>query len=143
MKLSDNKKLAITAVSLIGIFAIGYRVGVSHSDKTTDVTKVVTDKTTVKKKTKTKVIKAPDGTETTETEVSDTVTDTKRTKDSTVVKEAGAKTHINALVGVDVTNGPIAPIYGVAVSRDLVGPISVGAFGLTNGVVGASVGISF
>ena len=35
------------------------------------------------------------------------------------------------------------PAYGVSVTKEVLGPITVGAFGLTNGTLGLSVGVTF
>jgi hypothetical protein len=34
-------------------------------------------------------------------------------------------------------------MYGISVHREFIGPITLGAFGLTNGTVGLSIGVNF
>ena len=58
------------------------------------------------------------------------------------VTRGGSPVTILALAGVSVHNLS-SPIYGVSVSRSLIGPISVGVFGLSSGVAGVGVGLSF
>jgi hypothetical protein len=48
---------------------------------------------------------------------------------------------IGAKVGFDFTRG--APVYGGEVQRRILGPLSVGVWGLTPGVVGASLNLEF
>lgn len=50
--------------------------------------------------------------------------------------------HVGALVGMDVHKGLI-PIYGASLDRRILGPVTVGGFGLTNGTIGVSIGLSF
>lgn len=58
-----------------------------------------------------------------------------------VIKTVG-RTRISALAGFTPFS-ITAPVYGAHVSSQLLGPISVGAFGLTSGVVGVSLGLDF
>lgn len=47
---------------------------------------------------------------------------------------------VSGLVG---TGLPLVPIYGAHVERRILGPVSVGAWALSSGVGGLSVGVSF
>lgn len=51
--------------------------------------------------------------------------------------------NVSALVSVNFNGNLLSPVYGVSVSKEMIGPITVGAFGLTSGVVGASLGLNF
>lgn len=51
--------------------------------------------------------------------------------------------NISALVANDFSKGLLIPAYGVSVSKQVLGPITVGGFGLTNGTIGLSVGLNF
>lgn len=80
-----------------------------------------------------KHIKSPDGTETTtETRTED------KTKKVTVPKER--PWHIS--VGQTITDIS-KPIYKIEVSRDILGPISIGIYGTSDKSAGVSLGISF
>jgi len=119
--------------------------------------KVVTQTVTVDKKTDdetkhekvTKVeVKQPNGTDTTTTTIVDDSED-KSTDDSTVSQtttkessKSSSKLTISALAGVNITS-PGSLIYGASISRPILGPVTVGLFGLSNGVGGASVGLTF
>lgn len=105
-----------------------------------------------KETTVTEIVR-PDGTrETTtttreDTEVHKTKSDTstsEREKDTTASKEVTretSRTTISAMYGLPVTGG--VPVYGASISKPLLGPIAVGVWGLTPGVIGASVGLGF
>lgn len=49
---------------------------------------------------------------------------------------------VGALVGVQVTS-PTSPIYGGIVERRILGPVSAGAWGLSNGTVGVTATLEF
>lgn len=86
--------------------------------------------------TVTKTITKPDGTieqDTTKTE--------NRTGSSTRAEKPPAW-HISAGAGVHALDFQ-APIYKVEVSKDILGPVAVGVWGLSNGTVGLSIGFSF
>lgn len=97
------------------------------------------------KETTTVTTEKPDGTKTTETKTTEDTTnhrtsDTTKTSDSDTTKTyGGSKTGIYALGGL---SGGI-PTYGLAVTRQLLGPISVGGWALTNGTIGVSLGLEF
>lgn len=122
-------------------------------DKSKDSKSVDTD-INKHKETVVKEIVRPDGTkETTTTVTEDTVAsrDSKeksssdKSTDKTTSKEITRSTgrlNISALASVDTTQ-PSTPTYGVAVTRDVIGPISIGVFGFTNKTFGASLGLSF
>ncbi len=50
--------------------------------------------------------------------------------------------NISALIGTDPLNS-FKPLYGLSVTKQFLGPITVGAWGLTNSTVGLSIGINF
>ena len=114
----------------------------------------------VKTKKRTKTIVRPDGTkETVVTEVKDyssrqredsknavvtTNTSTEATKESKLIERASGKTSLSVLAGVNVfapTTGVI--IYGGHIQTQLIGPFTIGIWGLSNGPLGASAGILF
>lgn len=51
--------------------------------------------------------------------------------------------NVSGLVANDFSKGLLVPVYGISVSKEFLGPITVGAFGLTSGTIGLSVGINF
>lgn len=107
------------------------------------------------KETKTVEIVRPDGTkETTTTTVEDTNTDRKTTTAKTEESKkaesqsreetrSSSRTSIAALSGVDTSQSLNPLVYGVSISKEVLGPISIGVWGLSNKTYGASVGVSF
>jgi len=104
------------------------------------------------KETTTVTITKPDGsTETTTKTTEDTnlktdsklVDDTTKSSDTTKeVTRGGNKLSIAALSGINYSK-PDQLIYGASVSKELIGPITLGAFGLTDKTVGISIGLNF
>jgi hypothetical protein len=98
------------------------------------------------------VVRKPDGTQTTtttKTQDSDTKTNTDETdhkaqdtQSSKEVTYSKSSLNISALLGVKLGTAS-APAYGLGVTKQLFGPFTIGAFGLVNGTVGGSVGVTF
>ncbi len=114
-------------------------------EKKTDTTKTNTNehKTTV-------ITTKPDGTSQTvitdDTHTGSKTTDTTsitNTSDTTKeVTRPSSKVTLSALGGVDIHNLS-TPIYGVSISKPILGPLTAGAWGLNTGAVGVSIGLSF
>jgi hypothetical protein len=51
--------------------------------------------------------------------------------------------NISALIGKDFHKSGFEPLYGVSVSKEFIGPVTIGAFGLTSSVVGVTIGLNF
>lgn len=138
------KKVFIFAVIIVASFAVGMysaKLNVAESKKQTEkeIEKEVTEETVIIKE------KRPDGGEkTTITTKKETKTVTNETKNSTSTKGTSKRRTltINALAGVS-TNDLSKPIYGFSVTKEVLGPVTVGAWGLTNGTLGVSLGLSF
>lgn len=102
-------------------------------------------------------VKKPDGESTTTTTITDdtgidkdtkstdTVVDNKDTKSEKTVEKTSGHLNISALAGAnlfsDIKNSSI--LYGLGITRDLLGPFSVGLFGFNNGIAGCSIGLTF
>lgn len=71
----------------------------------------------------------------------------KTSKESKEVTREGSKVNISILAGTDLkfafppTTSTV--IYGGHISKDFLGPISIGVWGLSNGTGGFSLGLSF
>jgi hypothetical protein len=87
----------------------------------------------------------PDGSKTTVTTVdTNTETQTDTTSNSSTVKETKKPSlNVYAMGGLDVTNPANGFIVGAHVSKQLLGPISIGLFGFTNKTAGVSLGMTF
>ncbi len=148
-------KVILVAVAIITAAAFGRwtaPVKTVVQIKTVETVKTVTVKDTDKNQDTTVTeVKKPDGTVTT---VTHTTTETKTdTKTQTAEKEQTDTTKtttkststltLSALAGVNVTNPAQGMIYGGLISKQVLGPVSIGLFGLSNGTAGASVSLTF
>jgi hypothetical protein len=83
--------------------------------------------------------------------VTDTDTVSKTDKDThsitdlqqTVTPQKQSKVNISAIGAMDFSKSLPTPTYGLSFQKEFIGPITVGAFGLMNGVVGVSIGLDF
>lgn len=157
-------KNSSTIVLLIASFAFG-RYSVPQSTKT----EVKTDKkvekrvdkkqdvnTRKRKNTTTTEITRPDGTKEKVTKIVEDShtkkkTDTTKLQNSEKVSSSisetvrsGSRLTVSALVGTKVTfSEPLTPVYGGMISKEILGPISIGAFGFNSGLAGMAVGLTF
>jgi hypothetical protein len=127
----------VILVALALMFALG-RYSVPDNQVTT------TDDKTAQNHTITTIItlKKANG-ETSTTETIDSKTKTKEEDRIVQMEAAKSKINVSALASVNVTKGDMTPLYGISVSKEILGPVRVGVFGLTNGIVGVSVGLDF
>jgi len=136
------KNYAIAALLLLSIcLFVGYEGVKKDSSKSTTVESKQIDQK-VDSETKTVTVKEPNGTIETTTDTK-TIEDTKtedQTKTVVETKSASSKVNVSLLAGYDFTQDK--KVYGVSVTKDVLGPISVGVFTI-NGVVGISAGLSF
>lgn len=158
----DTKyKIAIGVVGLTTAFAVGrYTVPerIKIEIKTVEVEKIVykeKEDTNTKKHKKTVVteITKPDGQKEKHTEITydedkekkkqtDSTTDTDKTTDTVKeVVKGDSKVTISALGGFDFSSK--STVFGASVSKPVIGPITIGIWGLSNASCGASVGLTF
>jgi hypothetical protein len=154
LNLSLKLALPLAAILFLGGLATGrllLRPKVITKTEVVEKIKVVTlevEKKVVKTR-KTKTTKKPDGTVVTEETVRDAQTDTAITKDKTAdTKTATTQIPLRNDWMVSVLGGteaklPLQPVFGGHVQRRILGPIYVGAWGLSNGSLGLSLGGSF
>ena len=150
---SAKTKVGMSIVVAAVSFACG-RYSVSRAEVKTEVKQNEQDTTKKDEQTHTQTkiveVKTPDGTQTKTTVITQIkdVDTTERKNSATVTHtdsipaKVGSVT-IQALVGTRFIAPDGVPLYGVAVSKQFVGPVSVGAFGLNNGIAGVSIGVSF
>ena len=130
----------IVGMAMAVCFVCGMFLGWSYGRKFNQTTKTETQQTNTTR-TVIKTIKDKSGREETVTTI-DSKTDTK-VKQSEIKPIKSAKTNISALAGNDFSKSIPKPIYGVSFSREFIGPITIGAFGFNNGVIGVSIGLNF
>lgn len=144
----NNKYKVITVTALLATsFAFGrYSAPEVVKKEVTEVESKTKDSNKHTETTTTETTK-PDGTKTTTTTTTmDTehhtaqVDQTHQIQSVTVAK--GSALTVSALIGIPILP-PGVPIYGGQISRPLVGPVSLGLWGLSNGIVGVSIGLSF
>jgi hypothetical protein len=61
----------------------------------------------------------------------------------TVTQPKQSKINLSFVASSDVFKGALAPSYGLYASKEILGPITAGVYGLTNGTVGVTVGLDF
>lgn len=152
----NSKSIIIAGVVLL---VLGYGIGrFTTPDKIVTQTKIVTvtdEKSVTDKKvdstTKITEVKNKDGTVTTVTEI-DSHSDTNRQKekDTSIVDEETktvennkSSLNVSVMAGLDVTNPAGGYIIGGQITKRMLGPITLGVWGLSNKTGGLSVGLQF
>jgi VCBS repeat-containing protein len=150
--LSMKNEILAAGLLIVASFALG-RFSISavsatklvESDNKTEQKELDKDTHT---KTETVTIKKPDGTTKTVTTIDTTaevkIDDKKTEVDNKVQTSTPVKRptiNVSALAVLDLRTG--LPAYGASASKEILGPVTVGAFGLTNGVLGISIGLDF
>jgi hypothetical protein len=125
-----------------------------YKDRVVEVVKTIREqvKTQTRRQVKTRTEEKPDGTKITVR--TETGTETKTETDTRSDGQKTASTEkvsvdrywspdwsVRGLAGVDLRSKAFT--YGAAVERRVVGPVWLGAWALSSGVVGASVGVTF
>lgn len=161
--MQTRNKVILIAIALTTSYAVGRFSApekIKIETKIVTVEKKVTDTdTTVDKDRHKKVVVVeetkPDGSKTKTTTITDDTTtkSDKKTKetDAVVKKEdqvkeitrPSSKVTISAMGGVNLSLAGNPLVYGASVSKTILGPISLGAFYLTPGITGLSVGLTF
>ena len=166
--MTTKTKVIITVISLAVAFAFGrYTTPVKTVEviKTVEVDKKTDDKKTDRQKDDNSVttiveVTHPDGTKEKTTTITHktqdhTKTDESRREEDSKSSETTKETYrssgrvtISALGGLYLPNFPSSlaspqRVYGIAVSKEVLGPLSIGVFGLNDYTAGISVGLSF
>jgi hypothetical protein len=160
-QLTTKTKAAIGGTALLASFAVGrYTVPekVKTETKTVTVEKVVyKDREVIADHKKEHVVvvedKKPDGEVVTKTDTTyddtktdkktdTTNTDTTTTADKTQeVTRGDSKVTLSALAGLRISDK--TPVYGVSISKPILGPLTIGIWGLNDSSVGCSIGFTF
>ncbi len=143
MDRSDIIVIIFMASGSIAGFFIG-RESVPPEIKTIEVIRTVEVEVEKHRETNETVVKHPDGSETTTRRTTEDTSKHKTDKkeESTQTVSTSRPYHVSALAGVSVQDLK-SPVYGIHVSKDFIGPVNLGAWGLTDGSVGVSIGVSF
>lgn len=118
---------------LLGRYLVPYK-------KVTTVTKDTNVRTITKVVTVT--VREPSGaTTTTQTTTTTKDKDVDQRQNTTEVSSRDAGVVVSLKVATNVPH--LGVVYGVGVDKDILGPLSIGVYGFTNGMVGASIGLRF
>ena len=144
--MTTREKVLTSVLVVLITFAVGrWSNRVSTETKTLE-TKVQSSDLNKNTHTETVITKQKDGSEVTtirqDTSVNLIKSETDKSKTYTVVKSKDSIFNVSALMSIDIKE-KIVPLYGLSVSKEILGPITVGVFGLTNGTLGVSIGMNF
>lgn len=153
--MTTRVKIIIVVVALATSYAAGRWSApekVKIVTQTVEVEKKTNDKTVDKDQKVTVIVNTkPNGekTETTITEnktkddVKTTDTHTTTKSDDKEVTKSQSRLNLSVLGGVDARGPQVSPVFGGHVSKEVLGPVSVGLWGLSNGSAGVSLGLTF
>lgn len=140
--LNENKKAIGGVVVVIVAFYAGKY---SAPEKVrVETVRVEVEKKVDKEQRKKVVIKEnKDGSKETTIVVDTSVKENTKANSESSVKEVISRSRINIslLAGATIPLSP--PIFGISAQRDFIGPITIGAWGLTNRTIGLSLGLNF
>lgn len=158
MQLTAKTKIILVIVIVISAYTFGRW---SAPEKVRTETKIVeVEKKTDNKKTdvndhkKVTIVEvdSPDGTKKKTTTITDdrnsqiddtSTDDISKTADETKeITKSSSKLTISMLASTNLS-APAVPIYGLMIQKELVGPITVGIFGLQDKSAGMSIGLTF
>lgn len=153
--MTDRTKYIIVGVALLTAFAAGRwlapeKVKIEKQIVTVEKQVDTKDKDDHKKTTITETTK-PDGTKTKTTVITDDSQTKDTTKTDTATKETEtkeitrgtSKVTLSALGGVHLGLGSQPVVYGGMISKPVLGPITIGIWGLSDATAGASIGLTF
>lgn len=124
-------------VIAISILLLAFAVGRYTAPKSVSTSETQIVDNTIKHTT---IVKTPDGHETTTIDEHTTEHETQRQTETIIPKRSTV--NISALIGTELTHG-IQPLYGLSVSKEVLGNITAGVYGLNNGILGVSIGLNF
>ena len=150
--ISTKTKGILVASGLLVSFALGrYSVSKPDTKETKNVEETFQKQVDEQAHTQTVIVYSKDSkgqpieTETITNDTTTKIKDVDKTDTQETVTVTPPKNNlwtVSGMAGVSpLTN--FVPVYGVHVTKEVLGPISVGAFGFTNGLVGISVGVTF
>jgi hypothetical protein len=132
---------------LLGVFLIAilsFALGRRSTTSTTIDTQVQThEDIQTQDHKKTVITEQPNGVKTTviTDDIKSDTTETQVAQTHEVLNAKKPVINVSALVGTDYTS--LKPLYGVSMSKEFLGPITLGVYGMTNHVIGLSIGINF
>ena len=139
--IKQYKIYAILILIIIGLStALVLKSSPDQVVTTQEIKKEEDKKEDKKEKTITVIDKKPDG----ETVTTQVTQEEDQTEDKTKEDTKTQTTVINKSTNISLMYAPsFKPVYGVSITHEVLGPFTVGAFVLTNGTLGVTVGVSF
>ena len=138
------KQYGYLALAGLVLFAVGYSIGRFATPP--KIQEKIVEKTVEQKNdnihTVTVVVDKPDGTKTTTVTQDDKSTTLDTTKDTNTVSVTNLPDY-TVKVGVGYSINAPGPVYMLSVDRRIIGSITLGAWGVTDGSAGLAVGMSF
>lgn len=138
------KWAAVATAALLSAYALGRYTAPEVVKEI--IHTIVIEKEIVDKHKETEIIEHPDGSKETKI-IEDYHKTTDKSADSESSKESirsASKVTVAALYGAQASlSATFTPVYGLSISKPILGPFTVGAFGFSSGVVGLSVGLTF
>lgn len=133
--------LSIAVIVALGLFAFGYYRGVKSVNVVASAEVVEVKDKEVDKHVETVTTKDKEGNVKIVT-IADTVSKSRNNKrfETTTTVKALPKINVSLLGGYDFEHKEF--IYGLSISKEIYGPLTVGVFGLNNKTAGLSVGLS-
>ncbi len=143
--MTTKTKIIISIIALATAFASGRFLS---PEKTKTVERIVEVEKIVTKveHSTTVIVEKPDGTKET-TIVKDTNTDSRTTKDSTTNSKESTiskdRLNISVLAGMQLPLSNSSSVFGASVTKNLIGPVTVSVWGLSNASGGVGLGLNF
>lgn len=89
-------------------------------------------------------IRQPNGEVKTTKKIDSTIKSTEKSTVPALSNKSQKLTNLSLLAGYDFSSPRhLVPVYGLGVTREVLAPVTLGAYGLTNGIVGLSIGVNF
>lgn len=133
-------KITVVVALLVGAYAYGRR---SAPEKTHTVTIQVDKIVEVVKHTVTTIREKPDGTKETIIIADENAKENSKAKSIDDSKISNRHSIVSiALLGLSKKVGTAYPIGGISISKEIVGPITLGVFGFQDKTFGLSIGIN-
>jgi len=137
-------KVIISCIALLVAFTTG-RYSVNTPTVKTEEEQTVEAQKDVETKKVTTITKDPKGNDVTVITEDTTIkanTDTKTQIEQTVTPPKKNTLNISALAGLGLSNS-FQPVYGLSITKSVIGPVTAGIYGMNNGVLGISIGLNF
>lgn len=136
----------VKLLSIIGVLLLAFALGRYSAPKSvvTDTKKNTEIKRNTNKHSTTTTVKTPDG-GVKIIKVVDSTSDTETKKESS---SSSSTTYNRKVLNVSLLAGndslDLSNIkYGISVTKEIIGPITAGVYGLNNGTLGVSIGVNF